>query len=480
MTEIMDQTNERIAYYELSGLQKSALKGVHSALKRHIGRALERFYAKVGSVPALAHFFRDGAHMDRAANAQRDHWLLAFRDGPDAAYFARAAHIGQVHARIGLEPKWYLGGYSVIMEHMIRQMICPGLYRWHPGRRRLAAQLVALNKIALLDMDLALSGYFANTEEKVRELVQGQIGAAARALAQADLTARISGLPPQYAALEKDFNAAAISLDEALGAVSKGIGAMSSGAHEIRAASDDLAMRTEQQAARLEETSAALSDVTAHVDETSRTTGGARDSLTKVHGMAAEGSVIVDQAVSAMDRIEENSAEARTIISVIDQIAFQTNLLALNAGVEAARAGESGKGFAVVASEVRALAMRSAEAAAEIKALLTNGSQDITTGVDLVRKTGQSFSEVLEAISNLRESVEEIATSSQQQSANLQQVQQSVREMDQMTQQNAAMAEQCTAAARSLSEQGTQIMKQAQGFTLSENISGTAPRRLAA
>ncbi len=147
---------------------------------------------------------------------------------------------------------------------------------------------------------------------------------------------------------------------------------VSSGSKEISDASDNLAKRTEQQAASLEETAAALEEITANVTATSRRTSEARDVVRDASARADHSGQVVRNAVTAMQKIEDSSRQISQIIGVIDEIAFQTNLLALNAGVEAARAGEAGKGFAVVAQEVRELAQRSANAAKEIKGLITN------------------------------------------------------------------------------------------------------------
>jgi methyl-accepting chemotaxis protein len=154
-----------------------------------------------------------------------------------------------------------------------------------------------------------------------------------------------------------------------------------------------------------------------------------------------------------MSQIERSSSQISQIIGVIDEIAFQTNLLALNAGVEAARAGDAGKGFAVVASEVRALAQRSAEAAKEIKMLISASTTQVAAGVDLVGKTGKALERIAAQVTEINAIVAEIAASAAEQSTGLAEVNTAVNQMDQVTQQNAAMVEQTTAASQSLAEQ---------------------------
>ena len=160
-----------------------------------------------------------------------------------------------------------------------------------------------------------------------------------------------------------------------------------------------------------------------------------------------------------MGGIEKSSQQIGQIIGVIDEIAFQTNLLALNAGVEAARAGDAGRGFAVVASEVRALAQRSAEAAKEIKGLISTSTSQVSEGVKLVGETGTSLRNIMTKVSQINEAVAAIAAGAQEQATGLQQVSAAISAMDKVTQQNAAMAEQATAASTSLSQEGEQLTK---------------------
>jgi methyl-accepting chemotaxis protein len=166
---------------------------------------------------------------------------------------------------------------------------------------------------------------------------------------------------------------------------------------------------------------------------------------------------VVRKAVEAMGGIEKSSQQIGQIIGVIDEIAFQTNLLALNAGVEAARAGDAGRGFAVVASEVRALAQRSAEAAKEIKSLISTSTAQVGEGVQLVAETGKSLERIVAKVAEINTVVSDIASGAQEQATGLQQVNTAINEMDKVTQQNAAMAEQATAAGRSLAQESQQL-----------------------
>ncbi len=478
----MFDLRERLKFYELDGVTAADTGSLHRVLRRRIDAALTRFYDKVRSQPQIASLFVDPAHMDHAKRAQQNHWMGLFERGLTADYAERAVTIGRVHSRIGLEPRWYIGGYSLIIEDMIHAMVMPGLSRFLPWRRALAKRLALFVKIALLDMDIAVSTYSDTNEEKIREIISS-LGVALSNLAAQDLSVRVDRLPAEFEPVRRDFNNAITSLETVLGSVLESISIIANGSQEIRTASTDLARRTEQQAASLEETNAAMSQVNSIVQETAGLSAEAKAAVATTHKVAGEGGEIVERAVEAMGRIERSSSEISQIISVIDGIAFQTNLLALNAGVEAARAGDAGKGFAVVANEVRELALRSAQAAREIKDLITASSTEVSAGVALVADTGKSLGKIREHVGALRDALDQIAHSTESQAANLTQINGAIAGMDQMTQQNAAMVEQCNAASRSLADQAEQLERMTGGFQVSgsgRRSGARSPRALAA
>jgi len=280
------------------------------------------------------------------------------------------------------------------------------------------------------------------------------LGQGLQAMAGGDLTYRMTTQVAQRSEqLKTNFNTAIVQLEQAVAMVIDNVAAIRSGAGEISQASDDLSRRTEQQAASLEETAAALDEITATVNRTAEGARQASGVVQSARGDAEKSGVIVRDAVQAMNAIEESSAQIGNIIGVIDEIAFQTNLLALNAGVEAARAGDAGRGFAVVASEVRALAQRSAEAAKEIKTLISASGQQVGAGVSLVGQTGEALQRIVSRVAEIDGLVSEISASAQEQATGLQQVNTAINQMDQVTQQNAAMVEQSTAASHSLSQE---------------------------
>ena len=313
-----------------------------------------------------------------------------------------------------------------------------------------------------------------NEAEKARAAEEDRVAITAlaeglSAMAGGDLTYRMTvDVAPKAEQLKSDFNSAIGQLQQAVSVVVQNVAAIRSGAGEISHAADDLSRRTEQQAASLEETAAALDQITATVNRTASGARQASDVVQAARGDAETSGVVVRDAVQAMSAIEQSAQQISQIIGVIDEIAFQTNLLALNAGVEAARAGDAGRGFAVVASEVRALAQRSAEAAREIKTLISASTAQVGSGVQLVGETGEALQRIVGRVAEIDGLVSEIAASAQEQATGLQQVNTAVNQMDQVTQQNAAMVEESTAASHSLAQEAESLATSVARFRIGD------------
>lgn len=248
---------------------------------------------------------------------------------------------------------------------------------------------------------------------------------------------------------------------------------------EISMGNNDLAQRTEEQASALEQTAASMEQLSSTVKNNVDRSREA-NALTKVaSGIAQKGGDVVSQVVETMKGINDSSKRISDIIGVIDSIAFQTNILALNAAVEAARAGEQGRGFAVVASEVRNLAGRSAEAAKEIKGLITVSVERVAHGTQLVDQAGVTMTEVVTSVGRVTDIMSEISAASVEQSAGVAQVCEAVTQMDQVTQQNAALVEESAAAAESLKAQAQQLVTTMAVFQLAQDGLSHPPRQAA-
>ncbi|TWD48254.1 methyl-accepting chemotaxis protein [Agrobacterium vitis] len=335
------------------------------------------------------------------------------------------------------------------------------------GRGKVAAELAAERaRLAAEQERLNQDREKAEEAQRMAHAFE-QISIGLDALSHGDLTVRIGAVDARYAEIRDHFNKSVATLEEAMGSVIGAVATIRSGLTEISSASHDLARRTEQQAASLEETIAALGDVSRGVNGTAEGAGRAQQAVAAARDNATKGGDIVARAVEAMTAIQGSSEKIGNIISVIDEIAFQTNLLALNAGVEAARAGEAGKGFAVVAQEVRELAQRSANAAKEIKTLISTSSAQVDTGVGLVTASGASLREIVEQVVEMSATITDIANAAREQATSLREVTAAGDQMDKVTQQNAAMVEQTTAAAQNLTQETENLAHMVQRFRTS-------------
>ncbi|MDQ5909538.1 MAG: hypothetical protein QG599_1633 [Pseudomonadota bacterium] len=251
----------------------------------------------------------------------------------------------------------------------------------------------------------------------------------------------------------------ATQLKAIVGEVNQATSAVNLSALEIAQGSTDLSQRTEEQAAALEETASSMEELTSTVKQSADNAGQANQLASAARTQAEQGGQVVDQAIAAMSAINQSSRKIADIISVIDEIAFQTNLLALNAAVEAARAGEQGRGFAVVASEVRKLAQRSADAAKEIKALITDSVTKVNDGSQLVERSGRTLQEIVGAVKKVSDIVAEIAAAAREQASGIEQVNKAILQMDQATQQNAALVEETASASQAMGDQAKELQK---------------------
>ncbi|MGC6329701.1 methyl-accepting chemotaxis protein [Rhizorhabdus sp. FW153] len=304
-------------------------------------------------------------------------------------------------------------------------------------------------------------------EQALRNMID-IVGSNLRQLADGDLRVVLPPLGSGYETLRDDFNRTIAALHDAMAEVARSAESIHVGSSEISRATIDLAQRSEQHAAELAVTAETISGVTAAVGATSNRTAQADDFVRSAVREADAGSEVVQRAVSAMANIEKSTAEIGQIISAIDAITFQTNLLALNAGVEAARAGEAGKGFAVVANEVRALAQRSADSAADIRALIDTSVTQVASGVEMVRQAGTAFDSIGSRIREITTIVSEISESAADQAAKLSSSNKVMAGMDGVTQQNAAMVEESTASVRQLADEADTLAELVTRFRLRE------------
>jgi methyl-accepting chemotaxis protein len=281
-----------------------------------------------------------------------------------------------------------------------------------------------------------------------------------------DLSYRLPDLGGEFSVLGRSLNQFLSTLGKIIIDVGTASGAIASAAGQIAAGNQDLSERTVAQASSLDETASSMEELTSTVSQNSDNARQASSMASSASDVASKGGAVVARVIETMSSINESSKKIVDIISVIDGIAFQTNILALNAAVEAARAGEQGRGFAVVASEVRSLAQRSASAAKEIKALITDSVEKVDAGAKLVDQAGATMNEVVASVRSVTSIISEITVASHEQTQGLELINQAISRLDESTQQNASLVEESAAAADALREQAENLTQTVSVFKL--------------
>jgi methyl-accepting chemotaxis protein len=290
---------------------------------------------------------------------------------------------------------------------------------------------------------------------------------AAAQIAGGDLTADVdSSARDELGELLRGLARMRDALHESVSTVRSSADAIAHASGEVSAGSLDLSSRTEEAAASLEQTAAAMQQITETAKSNARAAGEANQMVRGASGVAERGGTAVGEVVRTMESIQQSSAKIADIIGVIDSIAFQTNILALNAAVEAARAGEQGRGFAVVATEVRTLAQRSAQAAREIKTLISSSVEQVEAGSRQVVRAGETIREVVQAVGRVTQIIGEISAGVQAQTRSLDEVNTAVDQLDSMAQQNAALVEESAAASEALKGQAATLAEVVARFRL--------------
>jgi methyl-accepting chemotaxis protein len=420
---------ERLRFAGLDTEQTDFLRKHREILLPEVEKGLKDLFARYQSYPEAAAHFESDRQLDRLHSLLSSHWAVLSDARFDSLYAERVKVLSDTEGRMGLDPRWHIAGHSVVLEHMIAGALATRWPKGWFGRKSAGAAeaealVKAIVRIVMVDLEISVSLRFnelriahKQTLEEQREEIENTtvdlLNDVVDALAAKDLTVRLrTDGPENYADLTARFNAALDRLREDIAASELRSRQASELAEDLSSSSRRAAEIVADCGRRIDDGVAGLKDLTEGVGRNAERSVAAERHVGETRVAVERSGEIVGEAIAAMADIEASAEKIGEIIGVIDEIAFQTNLLALNAGIEAARAGDSGRGFAVVAQEVRALAQRSADAARQIKTLVSETKSQVDSGVQMVGRTQAAIGDIVRQVQDISAAVTGIARDS--------------------------------------------------------------------
>ncbi|THK38061.1 globin-coupled sensor protein [Ensifer sp. MPMI2T] len=454
---------ERLRFAGLDEDGCALLRHHRQALSPRIDIALRDLFQRFQTYPEAARHFDSDRQLDRLHDLQSSHWNVLTDARFDGLYAERVKVLADTEGRMGLDPRWQVAGHAVVLEHLLTGLIDDAwpnsLLPFGKARKKELCDLVAaLVRTTFVDTEIAVSLRFnALRQQHQRQLAEQRrddeteisdlFANFLQALDDGDLAARLpEDAPDPYQSIVTRLNASLDQIQSALQSADERSVAAEAMLSQLHSSAADFSGKAGGEAEALSRQAATLGGMTERMQAGSARIGETEAKANETRIAVERSGEIAGQAISAMADIEASAEKIGQIIGVIDEIAFQTNLLALNAGIEAARAGESGRGFAVVAQEVRALAQRSGEAAREIKQLVTGTKAQVEAGVEMVGRTQDAISSIVEQVISINAAVSGIARQAEDHASDLRTATIEIGGISQAIEQSAALAD---SAARS-------------------------------
>jgi methyl-accepting chemotaxis protein len=474
---------KRIDFLRVTAADLGVIRAWENACRSACDPMIDDFYQFIGRTRETQAIIEKHTTVDRQRPMVTKYVLNMFSGTLDDGYIKYRQHVGQVHERIDLDSNWYVAMYEVIREHMFAAVEKAGAT---PAEQRRFER--AFDRLLNLDIAVVITSLTNARQERVEALLKGEamrfldeVSAALSRLADGDLTVSISGdYTERNAEVKAHFNDAMGQLRDAMGGVLRSSDEILTTSDALRQSSGTLADGASTQAAALEEVAASLQELTSMTAQSASNATEARTLADGAQSAAADGLSSMKSLSEQMGRMKSGADATAKIIKTIDEIAFQTNLLALNAAVEAARAGDAGRGFAVVAEEVRALAMRSAEAAKNTAGLIEESVRSVAAGVTLNEAVLDKLALIAKQADRVTSVIGEVAAATVQQEQGVSQIALALEQINQATQAVAAGAEETNAASVELRGSAEELQGGVSRFSVGQVTASptrpTAPR----
>jgi methyl-accepting chemotaxis protein len=477
---------DRLAFIELDGSAAQRLTGMKDVLKAALPGALDRFYSKIQAEPATRAVLANPGVLHRTKGRQRAHWDRVSAGRFDQRYLAAVTRVAEAHARIGLEPHWHIGGYAILLEQLVNSILAE---RWPKalfGRRRsgaadVAADIVAVLKAVLLDIDLAVAVYLQATGATVSApaapaAIAEALAPALTALSLGDLTHRIeAALPAGHDTLREDYNLGMDRLHDTVASLAQTTGRVTTGAEQMAHAAADAARRAAKQEAGLRQTVDGLKAITLSADHMTTAAAAVHGRMEVAEAQVEAAKAALHGAAATIIALDRSSGELAGMTAAVEEITAQAQILAMTAAVEAARAGDAGRGFAVIAAEMRALAQRLVATTREIKAVVDRSSCQAAGGARLVGDGHAALRRISAEVAETKAVITDIGGTAREQERGLGQIGKLAATLEYEAREGAEFCQRAASAGTDLAEDAAAQLRLVRRFRIARPLNVAAP-----